>query len=119
MSDYINKSKLYEEVARLEELAENKFLKADIGSHSYELEKKKLDEISHLKHFLLEFETEDVAPVKHSKWVGYTTGAFHGIDGFSDPIYRDVTVYRCDNCSRRTVVKENYCPRCGARMDLK
>ena len=63
--------------------------------------------------------TENVEPVKHSKWVGYTTGAFHGMDDLGDPIYRDVTVYHCDNCSRRTVVKENYCPRCGARMNLE
>lgn len=27
--------------------------------------------------------------------------------------------YRCSSCGRRTAVKGNYCPNCGARMDVE
>ena len=61
----------------------------------------------------------DVEPVRHERWEGYTHGRFYGVDDLGDPIYRDATVYYCSNmrCRRKTVIKENYCPNCGAKMD--
>ena len=61
----------------------------------------------------------DVAPVVHGRWEGYTHSHYCGIDEYGEPIYRDGIVYYCSNpkCRRKTVIKENYCPACGAKMD--
>lgn len=59
----------------------------------------------------------DVAPVVHGKWEGYSHSRYCGVDDYGDPIYRDGVVYYCSACRRKTVVKEKYCPFCGAKMD--
>ena len=70
-------------------------------------------------------DTDDVvkvfAPVRHGRWEGYTHSRYCGIDEYGDPVYRDGVVYSCSNpkCRRKTVIKENYCPNCGAKMDLE
>ena len=63
----------------------------------------------------------DVEPVRHGRWDGYTHSRYCGIDEYGEPIYRDGTVYYCANpkCRRKTVIKENFCPSCGAQMDLE
>lgn len=61
----------------------------------------------------------DVAPVVHGRWEGWTTPAFYGLDDFGEPIYRDATFYRCSICSRKSAIKEKFCPSCGAMMDLE
>lgn len=63
----------------------------------------------------------DVEPVRHGRWEGYIHSRYCGIDEYGDPIYRDGTVYYCSNpkCRRKTVVKEKFCPSCGAKMDLE
>ena len=72
---------------------------------------------------VLDFETipaADVEPVRHGRWEGYTHSCYCGIDQCGDPIFREKPVYYCSNpkCRRKTVVKENFCPSCGAKMDL-
>ena len=62
---------------------------------------------------------EDVVPVVHGRWEGWTTPAFYGLDDFGEPIYRDATFYRCSICSRKSAIKEKFCPSCGAKMDLE
>lgn len=61
----------------------------------------------------------DVEPVQHGRWEGYSYSRYCGIDEYGEPIYRDGIVYYCSNpkCRRKTVVKENFCPSCGAKMD--
>ena len=61
----------------------------------------------------------DVAPVIHSYWESYSCSQFMGIDEWGEPKWRDGRFYICHNykCRRKTVVKSNYCPNCGARMD--
>lgn len=63
----------------------------------------------------------DVEPVRHGRWEGYIHSRYCGMDEYGEPVYRDGTVYYCSNpkCRRKTVVKENYCPNCGAKMDLE
>lgn len=34
-----------------------------------------------------------------------------------DPEYKYHNEYVCSICRRRTIVKENFCPTCGAKMD--
>lgn len=63
----------------------------------------------------------DVEPVRHGRWEEYIHSRYCGIDEYGEPIYRDVIVYYCSNpkCRRKTVIKENYCPSCGRKMDLE
>lgn len=61
----------------------------------------------------------DVAPVRHGRWEGYSHTRYCGIDDFGDPIYKDGVAYYCSECMRKTVIKEKYCPSCGAKMDLE
>lgn len=63
----------------------------------------------------------DVEPVRHGQWEGYTHSRYCGIDEYGEPIFRDGIVYYCSNpkCRRKTVIKENYCPNCGSKMDLE
>lgn len=49
-------------------------------------------------------------------WKCYIHSAYHGVDEYDEPIWRDVKVYHCRFCNRRTVIKENFCPNCGADM---
>lgn len=53
--------------------------------------------------------TEDVAPVVHAHWVKkeIPVGTMWGMIGFV-----------CSRCLYRFADKYNYCPECGAKMDL-
>lgn len=55
----------------------------------------------------------------HAYWKSFIHSAYHGCDEDGEPIFRDVLVHHCSNCDRSTVIKEKYCPNCGARMDLE
>ena len=44
---------------------------------------------------------EDVAPVVHSSW--------RKLYGYS----------KCNNCGQRSTIQTNYCPNCGAKMDIE
>ena len=59
----------------------------------------------------------DAAPVVHGRWEGWIIPAFYGLDDFGEPIYRDAAFYRCSICSRKSAIKEKFCPSCGAMMD--
>lgn len=64
----------------------------------------------------------DVAPMRPGRrWEEYSTPRYCGIDADGNPVFRDGVVYYCSNpkCRRKTVIKENYCPNCGAKMDLE
>lgn len=63
----------------------------------------------------------DVEPVRHGRWEGYTHSRYCGNDEYGNPVFRDGVVYYCSNpkCRRKTVIKENFCPSCGAKMDLE
>lgn len=63
----------------------------------------------------------DVAEVRYAQWDGYITSRYCGYDEYGNPVYKDVVVHYCSNpkCRRKTVIKENYCPSCGSKMDLE
>lgn len=63
--------------------------------------------------------TADVAPVRHSYWETYITPQFMGLDDFNEPKLRDGRLFICHErqCRYKTVIRSNYCPKCGAKMD--
>ena len=61
----------------------------------------------------------DVAQVRHGYWRAFTCPTYRGLNDYGDPIFKDGVVYYCSECGRKTVIKENYCPKCGAKMDLE
>lgn len=81
------------------------------------------------KHFINGIETvleyaenlpaADVAPVVHSYWEEYSCSQYMGTDEGGDPKWRDGRFYVCHNykCRRKTVIKSNYCPNCGGKME--
>ena len=50
------------------------------------------------------------------RWVGIQSEKFIGYDELGEPMYRLCSYYTCQKCGRKTVVKTNYCPNCGAEM---
>lgn len=50
------------------------------------------------------------------RWVGWHTDKVVGVDDIGDYIYRHCHYYSCRLCGRRTAVKSNFCPNCGADM---
>lgn len=62
-----------------------------------------------------DFPAADVAPVVRGWWESVDSSYWQWTPsgGVSVP---HIT-YRCSRCGRGTVVKTNYCPSCGAKMD--
>lgn len=65
--------------------------------------------------------TIDAEPIKHGRWIE-TNWAEH--DGHGEVItYYDVKALKCSKCchcfKEELLWRKNYCPHCGARMDLE
>lgn len=54
----------------------------------------------------------DVAEVVHGKWNNQTRGQF-----CKNGIFRTCRFYQCGKCKYKSIVKTNFCPNCGAKMD--
>lgn len=62
---------------------------------------------------------EDVVTIRYGQWYSDSkiiTQKLSQLDKTENPIYREGVVYYCSNCCRKTVIRENYCPSCGAKM---
>lgn len=61
--------------------------------------------------------TADVEVVKHGRWVSLTECANEGV--YCSVCYKKV--YKADYawCNKKNKVRSNYCPNCGAKMDLE
>ncbi len=61
--------------------------------------------------------TVDAEIKKNGKWVQYEREAFYGSDPDGNPIFVNKKYFKHDECGRKTVIKERFCPNCGAKMD--
>ena len=75
MDEYIAKTALYGEVAKLEELARNRYLETPIISPAYTRYTAQMQDMTAFKHLIADFPAADVEPVvrcrecKHHYWV--------------------------------------------------
>ena len=114
MDEYIKKNVLYKIITQLEELARNRYL--DTPSLYYPMYMTQLNERAYFKQIITDLPTADVAPVRHGRWVEYENKVDKGF-------------YYCSECKRQAVnydkeeytieVLSDYCPNCGAKMDLE
>lgn len=59
----------------------------------------------------------DVEPVRHGRWEAVDSSYCRRTLSSVETVF--CRTYRCSSCGRRTAVKGNYCPNCGARMDVE
>lgn len=57
----------------------------------------------------------DVAPVVHGRWKSVDSSYWRWTPSGGVSVAH--ITYRCERCGRGTVVKTDYCPNCGAKMD--
>lgn len=119
MSRYIDAEPLYEEIKRLEEMAQQRVIDTPsmIGTYGHDHSPAAiryaaiLNERTAFKHMLFDAPTADVAPARHGRW---------------EP-YADYWQWRCSECGffvEVDIIDEiteksfpNFCPNCGAKMD--
>lgn len=61
--------------------------------------------------------TIDAVPVKHGRWLSLTECANAGVycSVCNKKVYKEDYAW----CNRRNKMRSNYCPNCGAKMDLE
>lgn len=64
--------------------------------------------LGHAFDLVEEFPAADVEPVRHGRWVLTT----------EDDGYGEYQIYKCDKCGAITAQRKNYCPDCGAKMEV-
>lgn len=98
MDEYISRE---EAIKELREVYENEYPTASGDFDEY---------ASHdVPNVLRNMKAADVQPVKRGGWIWDSSPEFGNPYGS----------YACSECKERQAFRENYCPNCGARMDLK
>ena len=57
----------------------------------------------------------DVAPVWHGEWIGVDTSYWRWYHDTARIVFSKS--FRCSECGRKTIIREKFCPGCGAQMD--
>lgn len=57
----------------------------------------------------------DVAPVQHGEWIGVDTSYWRWYHDTARTVFSKS--FRCSECGRKTIIREKFCPSCGAKMD--
>ena len=69
-----------------------------------------INEHNHFLRMILDAPTVDAVEVVHGRWIPtYKVNTWIGIC--------EIDGYICSECGRGSIVKGNYCPNCGAKMD--
>ena len=55
----------------------------------------------------------------HGEWKEFTVSTYRGTDEWGEPKWGKGKKFICKRCGRRTVIRENFCPNCGADMRQK
>ena len=109
MTEYIEKSELYKEIAELEDYARYRFLSTKGNSTLYLKRMIQLDELTRLKHIIHDFPAADTAEVQRGHW---EFPIFTDSDDGLDPRVK------CSECGgiEAAFARWKYCPNCGAKM---
>lgn len=100
MNEYISKEAILKELdSTINRCKEEPICNVDVS-----------DVCSAISRFIENMQAVDVHPVKHGRWI------YSDIPVFFNPHGR----YLCSMCNYEVDYRDyNYCPNCGARMDLK
>ena len=70
--------------------------------------------VAAMKSFIKNRPASDVAPVRHGQWIEYTKVII------PEPYNKWEQAWKCSECGFDDgFVAYNYCPNCGAKMDIK
>lgn len=70
-----------------------------------------------VKTLLMRIPAADVEPVRHGWWETFDSSYWRSTQYGVQVI--DCVKIRCGLCGRGSSVRTNYCPNCGAKMDLE
>ena len=57
----------------------------------------------------------DVAPVRHGEWIDVDTSYWRWYHDTARTVFSKS--FMCSECGRKTIIREKFCPSCGAKMD--
>lgn len=108
--ELISKNVLYKQVAELEELARKRYLDTPSNSPCAPRYAAQMQERTRFKHMVADAPAVDAVPVVHSRWE--ITDIEHAYG---------TRCYHCPECGEDEWRHDepNYCPNCGAKMDLE
>lgn len=72
-----------------------------------------------IKDHIKNLPAANVQEVKHGYWITEMRGLYHGIDLLDDKNFKGLSMYSCSECKEKVIFKGNYCPNCGAKMDVE
>ena len=102
MDEYIAKTALYGEVAKLEELARNRYLETPIISPAYTRYTAQMQDMTAFKHLIADFPAADVEPVERGRWIHKILLGEHA--------------WFCSECKTIGSPAWKRCPVCEAKM---
>lgn len=62
-----------------------------------------------------DFPTVDAVEVVNGRWIGVDSSYWRWSHDGAHTV--EHITFRCSECARKSIIKTNYCPNCGAKMD--